>query len=112
MKIILVIVKKELERREGFYQQKMDCVNKLVAGRTYKEYYNDTIEYQKERKQLDRQNSPEKYKERNKQNNAKRCFCKICNCEITLQNKLRHETTEKHQNYLKQQNQEQEPVNE
>ena len=35
--------KKEFEKREGFYHQNTDCINKLVAGRTYKEYYNDTI---------------------------------------------------------------------
>ena len=43
-----------------------------------------------------------KYNERNQQNNAKLYFCKICNCEIKLKNKLRHETTQKHQNHLKQ----------
>ena len=35
--------KEELRRREGYYIQSMDCVNRLVAGRTakeYKEYYN------------------------------------------------------------------------
>ena len=31
----------ELRRKEGEYIENTDCVNKLVAGRTYKEYYED-----------------------------------------------------------------------
>ena len=31
--------KEELFKREGYWQQKIKCVNKIVAGRTKKEYY-------------------------------------------------------------------------
>ena len=31
----------ELRRKEGQHIKKTDCVNKIVAGRTYKEYYED-----------------------------------------------------------------------
>lgn len=101
--------KKELEKREGEIQKETDCINKQVAGRTDKEYYYDNIEWEKERKKKDRQQNPEKYKERNRHNNAKIHFCEICNCEIKLRNKLRHQLTQKHQNYLKQLEQEPEP---
>jgi hypothetical protein len=38
----------ELEQREGFYIKNNDCVNKMVAGRTRKEYKEDNKEYYKE----------------------------------------------------------------
>ena len=36
--------RKELERREGWYQLTMDCINKNIAGRTPKEYQTDNKE--------------------------------------------------------------------
>lgn len=36
--------KEELTAREGYYIRKLDCVNKIIAGRTQKEYYQDTKE--------------------------------------------------------------------
>ena len=36
--------KKELEAREGKYQKEIECVNKVIAGRTLEEYYQDNKE--------------------------------------------------------------------
>jgi len=36
--------KKELEAREGYWIRKTECVNKFIAGRTPKEYYEDNKE--------------------------------------------------------------------
>ena len=36
--------KKELEAREGKHQKETDCVNKVIAGRTLEEYYQDNKE--------------------------------------------------------------------
>ena len=42
--------KAELHRREGELQREMDCVNKLIAGRTKKEHYEDNKGHFKEYK--------------------------------------------------------------
>tara|TARA_R110000823_G_C15701201_1_gene476481 strand:+ start:184 stop:606 length:423 start_codon:yes stop_codon:yes gene_type:complete len=39
--------KDELNKREGELIRSMDCVNKNIAGRTYKEYYVENKEYYK-----------------------------------------------------------------
>ena len=36
--------KKELEAREGKFQREEECINKRVAGRSIKEYYDDNRE--------------------------------------------------------------------
>ena len=40
--------REELEAREGYYIRNYDCVNKNIAGRTRKEYYNDNKDKMKE----------------------------------------------------------------
>lgn len=37
--------KEELHKKEGEYIKTLICVNKLIAGRTIKEYYNDNKEH-------------------------------------------------------------------
>ena len=49
----------ELHRTEGKYIREMDCINKVVAGRTMKEYYQDTKEQREQYRQ--------QYYEQNKQ---------------------------------------------
>ena len=39
------VSKEELTAREGYYIKNTDCVNKLIAGRKWKEYYEDTREH-------------------------------------------------------------------
>lgn len=55
--------KKQLHRKEGEVIRAVDCVNKMVAGRTYKEYYNENKQKSKEYR--------EKNKERIKQQRKK-----------------------------------------
>ena len=38
----------ELERREGYHIRNTDCVNKIIVGRTPKEYYEDNKDKRKE----------------------------------------------------------------
>ena len=56
----------ELLKREGYYIQNTDCLNRCVAGRTKKEYYDDTREHHLENKKQHRLNNIEKYKEKGK----------------------------------------------
>jgi len=61
--------KQELDKREGEVQRKFkddenyNLLNRCIAGRTKQEYYYDTIEYQRERKQRYRLENPEKIKQ-------------------------------------------------
>ena len=72
--------KKDLRKREGFYQQILNCVNKAIAGRTKKEWYMDN------------------HTEIRAQSNAKtKCECGGC---YTRQQKARHFRTKKHRDYL------------
>ena len=71
--------RKELNQREGFFINTMDCINKKVAGRSKEEYKDENKEWykeyyrnyyaknkQKQQQQLNdlKRNNPEKYKER------------------------------------------------
>ena len=40
--------KQALHKKEGEYQRELECVNRMIAGRTDKEYREDHIEQQKE----------------------------------------------------------------
>ena len=44
--------KQQLEKKEGEYIRNNECVNKRIAGRTHKEYYNDNIDRLKEQNKL------------------------------------------------------------
>ena len=44
--------KDELRSREGHYIKTLKCVNMNVAGRTYKEYEQEHVEYGKERQRV------------------------------------------------------------
>ena len=56
----------ELLKREGYYIQNTDCLNRCVAGRTKKEYYDDTREHQLENKKQHKLDNIEKYKEKDR----------------------------------------------
>ena len=58
--------KEELLRREGHHIKLNDCVNKYVAGRTRKEYYNDNQERLLTEKKQYRQDNIEMLKEKDK----------------------------------------------
>ena len=136
--------KQELLKREGYYIENTDCINRCVSGRTKKEYqalyyknhkeekehyrkykakkytitpekrkqYNKTS-YEKHKETIS-QRGKEKYKEekdkileRNKKYYDSRkedikqirqsdYTCLICNCVVQLNNKWRHDKTQKH----------------
>ena len=58
--------KMELHRKEGEFQRSMECVNKLIAGRTMKEWKDDNKEIIKEKDKKYREDNKEKIKEKNK----------------------------------------------
>ena len=72
--------KKELEQREGYYQRNFKCINKLIASRTKKQYYND-------------------HKEQIKLKKNKKCTC-VCGKIYTHSHKARHEKSNKHIKYI------------
>ena len=63
--------KKELEAREGYYQQQLDCINKRIEGRTDKEYREQNAEYERERHKEYYENNKDKRKEYNEANKEK-----------------------------------------
>lgn len=114
--------KDELRAREGFYIKSIKCVNKLIAGRTHKEYYNDNkeeisqkakVEYEKKKDKIKdyRDGRKEIMKEYNKkyiQENKDKIKLKCeekheCECggRYTHANKAQHSKSAKHQNYYK-----------
>ena len=54
----------ELHRKEGEYQKSMECINKHIAGRTKKEYYEDNKEKSKIIKKEYYQNNKEHLKKK------------------------------------------------
>jgi hypothetical protein len=80
IKIVLIKMfpcscKAELSAEEGKYQRANKCVNKQIAGRSDKEYYQDNrekvLEYQKEYKQANREKIVEQNKEYKQANREK-----------------------------------------
>jgi hypothetical protein len=57
----------QLEKREGEHIRNNNCINKVVSGRTHKEYYEENKEYIIERNKTYRENNKEKYKENQKE---------------------------------------------
>ena len=116
--------KLELNKREGelIREHKNNCVNKMVAGRTGKEYNIECIEKRKEISKKYRENNPEKVKEackkqhkkqyeknsdyiKNKVSEYRRLNSEIITCECgssyVKYNSSSHFKTIKHQDYLK-----------
>lgn len=113
--------KKELTRREGFFQKTRCCINKEIAGRTDREYYYDNWDKLKEyRTQYEKDNSErislrkkeyyltikdkraQKYqnnKETIIQKQAERITCE-CGDDIARGKKARHCKTKRHQTLM------------
>ena len=83
--------KDQLNKREGELIRELDCVNKLIAGRTNQQYYQDNrdkiIEYQKQYRQENCDKIREKQDEK--------ITCK-CGCKIMRRNLARHMQTDNH----------------
>jgi hypothetical protein len=102
--------KNELERKEGEHIKNNDCVNKVIAGRTKKEYYNDNknkiLEKAKEYKEANKNKILEKKKEHYEANKQQILNIKkirvVCECgkEYTKGNKSKHIITKKHIKYI------------
>ena len=87
--------KAELYRIEGRYIKEIKCVNKLIAGRTMTEYYNDNKDKIKEYQRQYRIKNKDKINE--KRGEKHNCECGV---KYTLRNKARHIKSKKHQSYI------------
>ena len=85
----------ELNAREGHYIRQMDCVNKVIPGRTKKEYRENNREKISELKKEYYQNNKEKIKEWKNQKHECPCGGRYSNV-----NKALHLKSKLHQNYL------------
>jgi len=107
--------KEQLTKKEGEYIRNMKCVNKLIAGRTRKEYRKDNKEKIKERCKEYRENNKEKIKEKAKEyheeNKEKikkyreeklkeKIICE-CGCKVQKLQLAKHKRTKKHEDFLK-----------
>jgi len=103
--------KDELTAREGHYIRQVDCVNKQIAGRTGKEYYEDNKETISAYKKQYNENNKETisaYKKQWYEDNKEKILTHAnqkhtCECggRFTTFNKTKHLKTQKHLNYLK-----------
>lgn len=97
--------KEQLHKRERFYIENNECVNKQIPLRTKKEYYQDNkqnfknyyqankdekIEKSKQYYELNREKILEKHKEK--------LICE-CGSNYTKSNKIQHLKTNKHKNF-------------
>lgn len=117
--------KMQLHSREGYWIKELNCINKKIAGRSKKEFYNDNKDKIKEYNQTNK-NKRKEYLEKNKEKIAivkkqydkqyyeknkdkiaekhkKYCQSKtICECggKFTPTNKSQHEKTTKHTSFI------------
>ena len=106
----------ELRRQEGQHIQTTECLNKIVAGRTRKDRYEENKDaylaqckaYRDTHKE-ERQRYYKAYREENRER-----IYKITNCDCggtyTHDHKARHFRTARHQKYVEQQEQEMEKI--
>tara|TARA_R110002096_G_scaffold4076_1_gene19379 strand:- start:4 stop:624 length:621 start_codon:yes stop_codon:yes gene_type:complete len=106
--------KMQLNKKEGEHIRKNDCVNKLIAGRTKKEWYVNNKEKYKEYRENNKKEIAEKMKEfyvNNKEkyteyyeNNKKeiaekkkfKIMCNLCKCNIRKSDFIIHTKSLKH----------------
>lgn len=105
--------REELENKERFYIESMNCVNKVIPGRSYKEWYQDNkesiLEYQKdnataisEYKKGWYQDNKEALKEAAKQyrQNFKEKYTCQCGGKFTHLNRGQHKKSKKHIKFI------------
>ena len=104
--------REELEAQEGKHQQSNKCINKVIAGRTVQEYLQDEYDYISFQKKIYRELHPEQRKgesqrryEKLKHILSEKYICE-CGSITTLRSKSKHNKTQKHQDWLKEQEQE------
>ena len=86
--------KRQLEKREGVIQREMDCVNKIIANRTWKEHYNESEQYRENVREA-QVRFRQKHKERLNAKKRERVKCE-CGAEFSMNSKARHLKTKKH----------------
>jgi hypothetical protein len=79
----------ELDAKERYYIESIECINKNIPSRTLKEYYQDKIHHFKDYYQRVKDN--ERFK--------KKILCS-CGSYYTLNNKNHHYNTHKHQHKI------------
>jgi hypothetical protein len=112
--------KMELQQRERFYIENNECVNKVIPNRTeeekniyQKQYYENNKDnlidcmkkYQQDNKEKIVKQQKQYYKD-NKNEILKKMSVKFkCECDsfVRISDKARHEKSQKHQNYIKEQ---------
>lgn len=92
--------KEKLNKREGELIRELNCVNKIIPGRTKREYnkqyYQDNLEkIQKYKKQYIKDNH-----DKILENKKEKITCE-CNCEITRSHLAQHKRTNKHIKLMK-----------
>lgn len=87
--------KDELNKKEGEFIRNLNCVNKIIAGRTSAEYYRDNKEKLKIRKKIYRDNNKEIISEKKKE----KMNCE-CGSFFRKSDKAAHYRTLKHINYI------------
>ncbi len=98
--------KDELYIRERHYIETLNCVNKIIVGRTdkeYRNYYKDKIQkYWDDNKETLSEKARE-YRRQNKETLSEKKKIKyLCECGSTIRksDKKQHNNTIKHQNYI------------
>ena len=97
--------RRDLRKREGYYQLMMNCVNKNIAGRTRNEYMKENKEkyreymkeYYKENKEKHREYMKEYYK-KHKELMTMRIECE-CGGHYTKSRQSNHEKTKRHKEW-------------
>ena len=129
--VMMVLIEKfpcddreDLTAREGHHIKNNECINKRIAGRTDREYYQDNREKilqqvkdyneaNKEHKNEYHNNYSQINKDKWKQSNEKQRQQTTCDCGCVLQKKAmsKHLKSKQHQNYINQMNQQEPPDN-
>jgi len=102
--------KEELNKREGELIRENNCINKVIAGRTNKQYYQDNHEKIREREKQYRLKNRDKILELQKQhyqNNREKILEKqaekitcVCGCKIRRGDLADHKRTNKHIEFI------------
>ena len=103
--------KEELTAREAYYIRNFPCVNKVIPGRTLKEWYEENrdklLEDMKEYREKNKEKMLEQKKEWYEKNKGKLLekwketyTCEKCGTTLRKINKARHEKSKKHINSL------------
>ena len=99
--------KEELYAREGFHIRTMECVNKIVAGRTQKEKYEENKQEILQKMKLYRDEHKEEIRERKRldylnhkayiqEKRRETYICPVCEICLIKANKSSHEKTKRH----------------